>query len=258
MALYLFLLFIVGSAIGSFLNVIIDRATTGESLTGPMRSYCDHCKATLGTVDLVPIISFVGLGGKCRFCKRRISVQYPIVEALTASLFVAAFWVLVQNSSLDLGHLLFWLYLVSTVIVVAVVDFKFSLIPTAFVFAASLVALIFNYFALPSGLFVEHTIAAFGAALFFAVIVVGTRGKGMGQGDIVLGFLMGMVLGVEKVMLAIFLAFLTGAVVSLLLIGFRKKKFGQTVPFAPFLVLGFLIALFCGKELIDWYLRVLI
>lgn len=255
MIFYLVIAFIFGSAIGSFLNVVIDRTTRGESIGG--RSYCDHCKATLGTIDLVPIVSFVGLGGKCRFCGRPLSWQYPIVEALTAVLFALSVWTLLSGGNLSWVNLLYFAVLVSVCVVIAVVDFKYSLIPTSFVYAASLIALVYNYFYLPPGAFVEHILAAFGASAFFLLIVVVTRGRGMGQGDVVLAFLMGIVLGIMPTVAAMFLAFFTGAVISIALVVLGKKKFGNTVPFAPFLIFGFLTSLFWGQSLLDWYFKVL-
>lgn len=237
--------------------MVIDRVTTGGSLVKPLRSYCDHCRATLESVDLIPIISFVMLGAKCRYCKKPLSIQYPIVEGLTAVLFTVSLWVLAQNANLNFANLIFWFLLISTMVVVAVVDFKFSLIPTTFVYATSLVALFYNFFVLPSPIFVEHVIAAFGASVFFLLIVLITFGRGMGQGDIILAFLMGMVLGVESTVLAIFIAFLSGAVISLILIAIRLKRFGNTIPFGPFLVFGFLIVLFWGNFILENYLRML-
>ena len=245
----------LGSAVGSFLNVVIDRTTRGETILG--RSYCDHCKATLGTFDLVPIVSFAALGAKCRFCKKPLSWQYPLVEMATAVLFSVAFWRLASLGSLNAVNLAFYLLVICVSIVVAAVDWKFSLIPTTFVFAASIVALFYNYFLLSSPLFIEHIAAAFGAAVFFLLIVIVTRGRGMGQGDVVLAFLMGIVLGLQGIAVAMFLAFFLGAAVSVLLIIFGKRKFGQTVPFAPFLVLGFLLALFWAEPMIRWYLQML-
>jgi prepilin signal peptidase PulO-like enzyme (type II secretory pathway) len=142
--LYLFIFFILGSAIGSFLNVVIDRTTRGETILG--RSYCNHCRAKLGTLDLVPIISFFGLGAKCRYCKKPLSWQYPLVESVTAVLFVFTFCYLAASNMLVIPSLLYYLFLISVVEVVAVVDWKFSLIPTTFVFAASVVSLFYNYF----------------------------------------------------------------------------------------------------------------
>lgn len=248
----LILFFILGAAVGSFLNVVIDRSVRNESILG--RSYCDHCRATLKTMDLIPIISFAALGAKCRYCKKNLSWQYPIVELLTGVLFSISFIVQASTGNVFSIALPYFLFLVSILIIVAVVDFKFSLIPTTFVFFASLVSLFYNYFFLSSALFVEHVFTAFTAAAFFLLIVVLTRGRGMGEGDIILAFLMGMVLGAKDAILALFLGFLTGAVCALILIAFGKKRFGQTIPFAPFLALGFIVALFFGTPIISWYL----
>ncbi|OGE12198.1 hypothetical protein A3G14_01370 [Candidatus Curtissbacteria bacterium RIFCSPLOWO2_12_FULL_38_9] len=255
MFFWLVIIFILGSAVGSFLNVVIDRTTRGESIAG--RSYCDHCRATLSTLDLIPIISFVSLGAKCRYCKRPLSWQYPAVEAVTAILFTLAFFNLSSSGNLSLITVLYFFILASVAVVVAVVDLKFYLIPTTFVYGASLLALAYNFFNLDSQVFIEHVMAAFGISLAFLLIVLVTRGKGMGQGDIVLAFLIGMVLGFEGTFAAIFLAFLTGAIVSIILVALRRKKFGQTVPFAPFLIGGFLVSLFWSTQIINWYFSML-
>lgn len=252
MILYLLLSFILGTAVGSFLNVVIDRTTRRESILG--RSYCDHCRATLSTFDLIPIVSFAVLGAKCRYCKKPISWQYPLVETVTAILFLLTFLILVSENNLSLATLAYYLFLISVVIVVAVVDIKFSLIPTTFVFIASFISLFYNFFSFSPSLFAQHTAAAFLSALFFLIIVVATRGRGMGEGDIILGFLIGMVLGIKATLLSLFLAFLLGALVSLVLILFGYKKFGQTIPFAPFLISGLLISLYWAKPILDWYL----
>lgn len=227
----------------------------GESNIG--RSYCDHCHKTLSTVDLIPILSFVVLKGKCRYCNKPLSWQYPIVELLTAVLFTLAFYVLISTGTISIVTILFYFFLISVAVVVAVIDIKYYLIPTTFVYGASLVALFYNYFNLSTPLFYEHILAAFAVALFFLIIVIVTRGKGMGQGDIVLVFLIGMVLGYQSTFAAMFIAFLFGALISIALIIIRRKRFGQTIPFAPFLIIGFLMSLFWGNELINWYLAML-
>ena len=250
MIFFLLIFFVLGSAVGSFLNVVIDRSIRNETIFG--RSYCDWCKQHLSSLDLVPILSFLVLGGRCRYCHRRLSYQYPVVETVVGALFAFAAWQI--QTTFSTVTLAYHLFLISILAIVTVVDLKYSLIPTAFVFAASLVALFYNYFFLPSNVFIDHVFAAFGAVLFFGSIVLLTRGRGMGTGDIILGFLIGMVLGAKAAILAIFTAFLVGAIVSLVLVAVGKKHFGQTVPFGPFLILGLLIGFYFSERIIDWYL----
>lgn len=246
------LFFVFGSVFGSFLNVVIDRLVVGQSIMG--RSYCDHCRKVLSPWDLIPILSFLLLGGKCRYCRRKLSWQYPFVEALTGFLFAATFYLQAVGDGLVLVPLAFLLIVTCVMVVVSVVDFKYSLIPTTFVFGASLLALFYNFFFYSSNTFIDHVAAAFAASLFFGSIVVLTRGRGMGSGDIVLGFLIGMVLGLQKMVLSVFVAFLAGSVIALLLLFLKKKKFKQAIPFGPFLVFGFYVALYWYKPVISWYL----
>lgn len=255
MFFWILIVFILGSAVGSFLNVVIDRVSRRETILG--RSYCDRCRATLSTLDLIPIVSFVGLGAKCRYCKKPISWQYPLVELICGLLFVAAFGVLVSSGNLNLVRLLYYFFLIAIAIIVAAVDFKFSLIPTTFVFLASFVALVYNFFTFAPGDFIVSVLTAFGLALAFLALVLATRGRGMGEGDVVLAFLIGMVLGFKATLVAIFIGFLSGATIAMLLVLLGKKKFGQTIPFAPFLIFGLLTALFWADSLLEWYLAIL-
>lgn len=246
------LFFVFGSVFGSFLNVFIEKIIKGRSLMG--RSYCDWCRKILKPWDLIPILSYLFLGGRCRFCRRKISLQYPAVELLSGLLFALVFYFEATGAGFSSIRILYLLFISAVLLLVAVIDSKYYLIPTTLVFAGSLTALFYNFFFLRSEVFVSYVIAAFGAALFFGAIVVVTRGRGMGSGDIVLAFLMGMVLGFEKVILAIFAAFFIGAVASLFLILGGKKRFKQTIAFGPFLVLGFYISLWWYRPLVSWYL----
>lgn len=252
MAFLVVLFFIVGSAFGSFLNVFVDKIIVGRSLFG--RSCCDHCKRILAPWDLVPIFSYLVLGGRCRYCKRPISLKYPIVEATSGFMFAAIFYFEVASGSLGIASLVYLLAISAVFIVVAVVDFRYYLIPTTLVFGASLMSLFYNFITFDSQIFVRYVAAAFAASIFFGAIVLFTRGRGMGSGDIVLGFLIGMVLGIERTVLAIFMAFLIGALVSLFLIFIGRKKFRQTIAFGPFLVAGFYISLFWYNQIVSWYL----
>lgn len=252
MILILLTLFILGTAIGSFLNVVIDRSVRGESILG--RSYCDFCRAKLKTLDLIPILSFVALGARCRYCHRSLTMQYPLVETASGILFVLAYLVPVTGGNYSLIVLAHALFLISVFIVVAVVDFKFQLIPTALVYFAALVTLFYNFFMLGSADFVRSVVSAFVVALGFLIIVLVTRGRGMGTGDIPLAFLIGLMLGWPKVLVGIFLAFLAGSLVAIVLIILGRKRFGQTIPFGPFLVGGAIAAFFWGEQIVSWYL----
>lgn len=248
----LLLIFILGAAIGSFLNVVIDRTVRGEHLLG--RSYCDHCQATLKTLDLLPIVSFVVLGGRCRYCKRPISWQYPLVELATASLFVYLAYFLIASGTPSIVAFVYYALILAILIVVAVVDVKFSLVPTTFVFAGAIVALFYDYFNLSSESFILNVLVAAVLTTAFLLVVAVTRGRGMGSGDIPLVFLIALFLGWPKSAVSIFGAFVLGAMVALSAVVAGRKKFGQTIPFAPFLVTGTILALFWGERLLGWYL----
>lgn len=252
MILLVLFFFILGTTIGSFLNVVADRSVKRQSLMG--RSYCDWCKARLSAFELIPIASFIALGARCKKCKRPISWQYPLVEALTGFLFVLTFLYLAAWGVLGIVPLVYYLIVVCILIVVGTIDLKHYLIPTTLTLAGSLIALFYNYFFLSSGDFVGHVIAAFAAAIFFAVIVILTLGRGMGEGDIFLAFLIGMVLGIKSTIVAIFIGFVVGALVALILIALGRKRFGQVLAFGPFLVFGFLVSLYWGEFLLNWYL----
>lgn len=263
--LYTFIFFIFGACIGSFLNVVILRTHSQKSLGG--RSVCPHCQHTLGIADLVPIASFLFLGGKCRYCKARISWQYPLVEIATGFLFSLTYLAFVSslNSQVSglsaLSSLIFNLFLVSVLITVTVSDIKWGLIPDKIVFPTVLVALGYQILLLLAGTPLSHFALALlcgvGSGAFFLALILATRGRGMGGGDMKLGFFIGLSLGWPLSILALFLAFLTGAFASVMLILIGKKNLKATIVFGPFLALGAIAALLYGKTLLEVYLKLL-
>ncbi len=252
---YLFI-FLLGLAVGSFLNCVIYRLEKGESfLKG--RSYCPKCKQTLSWQDLVPLFSFLFLRGKCRYCKKPISFQYPIVELVTGIIFLLVFTLF----SSDIYAIAYLLLLSCFLIVIFVFDLKHYIIPDGVVYSAIIIALIYNlqFSLLRQGfggqaIFNYSILSAFGSALFFLLIFLISRGKWMGFGDVKLAFFMGLFLGFPKILAALFLAFLIGAIIGVCLIIFGKKKFSSEVPFGPFLIMGTFLALLFGEKLINWYL----
>lgn len=248
------IIFLWGLAAGSFLNCIIYRLETGSTfLRG--RSYCPHCKHTLSWQDLIPLLSFLILKGKCRYCHQKISWQYPLVELATAILFILV--INNQLSTINFQNLLATCYLLLVtclLIIIFVYDLKHYIIPDKVIYPAICLTFIFNLLD-TRYLILNTAIAAFGAAVFFLAIVLISKGKWMGVGDVKLAFFMGLFLGFPKILVALFLSFLIGAAIGLGLIIVGKKTLKSEVPFGPFLVTGTFLAMFWGKEVINWYLN---
>jgi len=255
---YIFI-FIFGSAVGSFLGVIVDRFSSKESIWKG-RSHCDHCRHILGVLDLVPIFSFLFLGGKCRYCHKKLSWFYPSIEICTAIVYLAASSVVIANpggSIFQLQHLIQLLYyfiLSGALIVIFFADLRYGIIPFTAVAAALCMTIVWYFLSPVLDLHINilaSIASALGAGGFFFLLFFLTKGRGMGFGDVVYAFLMGFTLGFPGVFLGLYIAFVTGAIVSLLLVAIKKKRFkGGTIPFGPFLVSGTLISLLWGNFLL--------
>ena len=238
------LVFLFGLAIGSFLNVLIDRLPRGENvITG--RSRCDHCGKTLRWFELIPLLSFMLQGRRCRRCHKGLSWQYPIVEFVTAMGFMVIFQSQTQSLALGGSWLIF-----SALLVIFVADLKTQIIPDSMV-VVGIIGVFFQSQSRLAGLALFQS--AFGAAGFFLFLWLVTRGKGMGLGDVKLAFLMGLLSGFPKIVVASYLAFLTGALTGVILILLGKKKLKGHIAFGPFLVLGTWVAFIWGQQLIDWW-----
>ncbi len=259
------LVFIFGLIIGSFLNCFVYRLEINKGfLRG--RSFCPLCKHELAWQDLIPVLSFFLLKGKCRYCKKPISWQYPLVELATAILFVliANKQLIVSNplAMLSVVNIFFSFIISCFFIVIFVYDLKHYIIPDKVIYPAILLTLIYgifySYFILHASSFMFNIgAAALGAATFFLLIYLISKGQWLGLGDVRLAFFMGLYLGFPNILVALFLSFLIGAVVGLVLVAQNKKTLKSEVPFGPFLVLGTFIALFLGEELILWYLNLI-
>jgi prepilin signal peptidase PulO-like enzyme (type II secretory pathway) len=249
--LYLFI-FIFGLCIGSFLNCLIYRLEKEQSMMG--RSYCPHCQHTLSWFDLVPVLSYLWLGGKCRSCHKKISIQYPLVELLTGFIFLLVFHFQIASFDSYVSYSLlsfFWYYIASSLLVIFVYDLKFFLIPDKVLFPAILVAVLYHF-----GL--TYFLAAALASGFFLALFLVSKGTWMGFGDVKLAILLGLLLGFPNILVGLFLAFFFGAVVGVTLMYAplpKAHKIGlkSQLPFAPFLIAGTFVALFWGTTLIDFY-----
>lgn len=257
-------LFIFGLAIGSFLNVLIDRLPNEQSIMG--RSYCDHCKHKLAWNDLIPVFSFVFLGGKCRYCGKKISWQYPLIEILTGISFVLIFnpdligvnfqFPIFNEFSNSLIFKIGMLGLVSTLIVIFFSDLKYQIIPDSMQITFFIFALFIHIFSLKYFWNLEFGIWSFlisGVVVLLPILILYwlTKGRGMGFGDVKLAFIIGFFLGLKAGLLALYCSFILGAIIGLALIIFKQKKLKSKIAFGPFLILGMIIVLIWQKELFD-------
>ncbi len=254
----IFALFFLGLPIGSFLNVVIWRLPREESIAFPP-SHCPICGAAIKPYDNIPVLSYIILGGKCRNCKAKISIQYPIVELSTAILF-ALTWPLTG------GHIGWELAsaLVFTGIGVAVtgIDYHHKIIPDELSIGGLVVGLILAPLSAGawSGLLWAFVAALGGAVLLFLVRVGGQalfKKEALGFGDVKLIAMIGAFVGWRGVLLTVFLGALFGTIGGVAAMIFsREAREERLIPFGPFLILGGLVALYFGEALIEWYLSV--
>jgi leader peptidase (prepilin peptidase)/N-methyltransferase len=239
---------VFGLLIGSFLNVVAWRLPRGESLVAP-RSKCPGCGRQLAAYDNIPILSWLALRGRCRNCGQPISVRYPIVEALTAGLYVAV----VAGLWDDARKIVLGLALVTVLVPIAVIDLDVRRIPNPLVIAGSLAALVVGLVLGPSH--VPEQLIAGAAALLFFFLPALVHQKGMGMGDVKLAGMLGLYLG-RGVAPAILLALVLGTLAGLAIIAVKGVSEGRRtkVPFGPFLATAAVICLFVGDAIVDGYL----
>ncbi len=259
--LYL-LVFFFGLSLGSFLNVVICRLDTKESIL-TSRSHCPLCGEILKWYELIPVLSFIIQKGRCRHCGEKISWQYPLVELSTGVLF---FFIAFNNLNVDAYQIdvfsiiktVYLMTMTALLIVVFVYDLKHYLIPDQIIYPAVLISFFFVFasWLVNSGQ-LSNILYTFLAAVlgsgFFLFLVLVSRGKWMGMGDVKLAVLMGLFLGWPQILLALFLSFLSGAIVGLGLIAGGRKKMKSQIPFGPFLVGATILTMLYGQFLIDWY-----
>lgn len=247
---------VLGLIFGSFGTVAAYRIPKRESLATPARSYCPNCGATIRALENIPVISFVVLSGKCRHCGVRISPRYPLTELVTGVLFALSAWRFGLSGELFVFSAFFW-----TLVVLSVIDLEHRLLPNRIVYPLFFVgwaALAVTAFA--SSEPEQMYDALLGMVVFggFFFLIAFLFPAGMGGGDVKLAFVLGTFLGytagVGVVLMGMFLAFLLGGVVGLLIMALKGGDRKTMVPFGPFLALGTAIAIFWGQGLIDAYL----
>lgn len=245
------LFFLLGAATGSFINLVTDRLPEGKSIISPP-SYCPGCQRRLATKDLFPIISYLLLKGRCRYCGTTIPIRLFLVELSTAALFVFLFWH--YGISWHLGIVAFYCCLFT---VLLIIDFEHNVLPNKIVFTGMAIALSLALTAefIPSINQPGLKSAAIGGAIGFGLLCLPAliSRRGMGWGDVKLAGLIGLVTGFPLILLAMFLAMVTGGLTASILLLLKVKRRGDMIPFGPFLSLATLVTLFWGNNLLKWF-----
>jgi leader peptidase (prepilin peptidase)/N-methyltransferase len=243
--------FIFGAIVGSFLNVCICRLPEAESIIWP-GSHCPHCKNAIKFYDNIPLVSYFLLRGRCRYCKGNISLQYPLVEGITA--LSSLFLIIKFGPSLSY---LFYFAFVAALIVITVIDLYHQIIPDAISLPGIGMGLLASLL-IPQITFFNSLIGILlgGGSLFIVATFYQWlfKREGMGGGDIKLLAMIGAFLGWKAVLLTILLSSLIGSVTGILMMVVKGKDFKYAIPFGPFLSLGAVISLFYGEEIVRWYL----
>jgi leader peptidase (prepilin peptidase)/N-methyltransferase len=241
-----------GAIVGSFLNVCIYRIPKEESIVFP-GSHCPHCQRSIPFYDNIPLLSYLLLRAKCRYCKGPISLQYPLVEGVTA---LGSFF-LFERFGVSWSYLFYFSFLAS-LIVITVIDLYHQIIPDVISLPGIGVGLITS-FILPQLTFLNSLTGALlgGGSLFLVATFYQWlfKREGMGGGDVKLLAMIGAFLGWKAVILTILLGSVIGSVIGVIVMMLKGKNLKYAIPFGPFLSLGAALSLFYGETIIIWYLN---
>lgn len=257
--LWTLLVSLIGVAFGSFINVIVFRTKTDDPFWKG-RSKCRKCEIPVAAIDLIPVLSFFALKGRCRSCSETIEWQYPVVELVTGVLFGllfarASLWIgvpdFVQASdwiALFIRDAVLAIFLV----IIFVYDLRYSYILDRFSIPAIIVVLLFNIGLGADG--IDLILGGLVLGGFFAVQFLISKGRWVGGGDIRMGLLMGFALGLVHGVVAMFIAYLAGATFGIIMIALKKAKASSQVPFGTFMAGATLITMIWGTYILEWYL----
>lgn len=272
------LIVIFGLCLGSFVNALVWRINEQEKLKKKKglksknellasklnilngRSMCPNCKHELSPVDLIPIVSWIALGGKCRYCRKPISWQYPLVEAVTTLLFIVSYaWWPATLHGYQIALFILWLILLVGLIALAVYDLKWMLLPNRIIRPLLFIALVMALVTVIGStghlkaLLNVFLAVLIGGGIFYVLFQV-SKGKWIGGGDVRLGLVLGLVMSTPgKSILLIFLASVIGTAFSLPLLATNKLKRNSVIPFGPFLIIAAVIVELLGHFILSWY-----
>jgi prepilin signal peptidase PulO-like enzyme (type II secretory pathway) len=225
------------------------------------RSMCPHCKHQLSPLDLVPLVSWLALRGRCRYCNKQISAEYPLTEALTGLLFGLSILALDPATTMDWLHFMIWLLTLTGLIVLTIYDLKWMILPDRVILPVGALAaadiLIYILTGEPLRVWSGPLVAAAVSALGFYLLAMAGGGRWMGGGDVKLVFVLGLILGIKKTTLAMVLAFNVAAIVGLSLMAVKLKSRRDLIAFGPYLIGATVVAKLYGSKIIDGYLSLI-
>ena len=248
--------FVLGASVGSFVNVLIDRSIERRDWVWG-RSKCDHCGSNLEWYDLIPLLSYFLYLGKSRCCQKKLSWKYPVVEALLGALFV--WWLLVgflffrlAIAPLTFVQPIFWLVTGILLLIIAIADSYYGVILMNVLYLGYIWVYGYRLILYGMGIYrgqdlVLMLVMGLLSGGFLWGLRVITKGRGMGEGDPYLAFWTGSILGYPRGIYGMLAAFIVGAIWGTILLLNKKKSWGATIPFGPFLVLGVAIALLVSR-----------
>ncbi|WP_062047913.1 A24 family peptidase [Bacillus sp. JCM 19034] len=240
----------LGLILGSFYNVIGLRIPIGKSIVWP-RSQCFNCKRSLTTIELIPLVSFILLKGCCQSCKKKISAIYPLVELLTGLLFLVAYFHLGLTA-----ELLVALLLISLLMIITVSDIRYMIIPDRILLFFCPVFLLLRYTIAPASNAFESLAGMLVGFIMLWLIKTISHGR-MGGGDVKLFAVLGIVLGLNGVLLAFMLSCFFGALIGGVGMMLGKVSKGQPISFGPYIAIGTMVTYFFGSFLIQLYISLL-
>ena len=242
-------IFIIGTFIGSFLNVCIYRLPEGKSVVSPP-SACSSCGHRLGFLDLIPVLSYVFNRGKCRYCGAKYSTQYPFIELLNGILYLFVFyrygftWISVMHC-----------ITISLLIVIFMIDLRYKIIPDSLVIFGLLYTIIISIMLIDINIWDKVFGFLFGFTLFLVIALVTNA---MGGGDIKLMGLLGLNFGLKGIIFITIFSFIIGAIISILLLITKKATRKDYIPFGPFIAVSAVTYIFWGDNIINLYLKLIL
>jgi len=286
MTLQNLILFLIGASFGSFLNVLYFRYHPDKFLLRKDiikgRSYCPKCHKTLSFYELIPVISFIIQGGKCRSCKQKISFQYILIEILSGLIFVftplflknnfITFFSKIHNIYYFWGLSFIWSIILLTLILIALIDLKFQIIPNElnlFLLFLGIILSVLQFYnwndfysllgpygallGFKNNLIINKLIALLFSLILFGGLVALTLGRGMGMGDVKLMIALGIVFGWPEIIIVSILSFILGGIISIITLILKRKTMKSLLPFGPFIVISSFLVMFFGYEILKFY-----